>query len=144
MALKYNVNQIGKKFNSLEIIDFIPREGRNQYWKCKCDCGNETIVSIAHLKSGHTKTCGKCKWLGKIFGKLTVIDYTDKRTSDGHIILKCRCECGNIIEKGSDTLIKNNITQSCGCQRKSKGELLIKNILLENNIIFKEEYTFDA
>lgn len=28
------------------------------YWKCKCDCGNETIVPSKHLQSGRTVSCG--------------------------------------------------------------------------------------
>ena len=143
MSLSYRVDQRGKKFNSLEIIDFVPREGKNQYWKCKCDCGNESIVSIAHLRTGHTKTCGKCKWLNKRFGKLVITEYTNKRTTDGHLIVKCLCDCGNIVEKGVDTLSKNKLTQSCGCQTKSKGELIIKKILEDNNVDFQEEYTFE-
>jgi len=31
-----------------------------QMWKCKCACGNETIVQQGHLRGGHTKSCGKC------------------------------------------------------------------------------------
>ena len=27
-------------------------------WRCKCDCGNETIVSKTHLRTGHTRSCG--------------------------------------------------------------------------------------
>ena len=26
-------------------------------WRCKCKCGNETIVSATHLKTGHTFPC---------------------------------------------------------------------------------------
>jgi hypothetical protein len=25
---------------------------------CKCDCGNTCVVSLGHLRSGHTKSCG--------------------------------------------------------------------------------------
>lgn len=28
------------------------------YWKCICDCGNESIVSGSRLRSGKTKSCG--------------------------------------------------------------------------------------
>lgn len=28
------------------------------YWKCKCSCGNISIVYLGHLKNGHTKSCG--------------------------------------------------------------------------------------
>jgi len=27
-------------------------------WLCRCDCGNEKIVPIFHLKNGNTKSCG--------------------------------------------------------------------------------------
>ena len=27
-------------------------------WLCKCQCGNELIVSASNLKSGNTKSCG--------------------------------------------------------------------------------------
>ena len=30
----------------------------NSKWLCKCNCGNETIVTTSHLKSGHTISCG--------------------------------------------------------------------------------------
>ena len=142
MALTYRQSYIGKKFNSLLVIDFVPKKGSNQFWKCKCDCGNETIVSIAHLKTGHTKTCGKCKWLNKRFGRLVVTKYTDERTPDGHIVVECICDCGKIVNKGVDSLVKNEMTQSCGCQTRSKGELIIRKILAENNVDFKEEYVF--
>ena len=28
------------------------------FWHCKCDCGNEITISSAHLRNGHTKSCG--------------------------------------------------------------------------------------
>lgn len=27
-------------------------------WKCICDCEKTVVVSVGHLKSGHTKSCG--------------------------------------------------------------------------------------
>jgi hypothetical protein len=33
---------------------------------------------------------------GKKFGKLTVLEATNDKTSDGRRIWKCQCECGNI------------------------------------------------
>lgn len=143
MGMTYKVNHIGEKYNSLTVIDFVPRKSTNQYWLCKCDCGNTSIVSMAHLKTNHTKTCGKCKWIGKKFGLLTVIEETSKRTSDNHIIVKCQCECGNIVEKGVDNLVKNQDSISCGCNTKSGGELKIRKILQENNLNFQEEYSFE-
>lgn len=28
------------------------------FWECLCDCGRTTIVSVANLPNGHTKSCG--------------------------------------------------------------------------------------
>ena len=27
-------------------------------WKCICDCGNVTVVTSQHLRTGHTRSCG--------------------------------------------------------------------------------------
>lgn len=34
------------------------KDGFFYYYNCKCDCGNEVVVSKEHLKSGHTRSCG--------------------------------------------------------------------------------------
>lgn len=59
---------LNQKFNRLAVIERMPNshKGRSQ-WKCKCDCGNETIVGGVELRNGNTKSCG-C--LGK---ELTVL-----------------------------------------------------------------------
>lgn len=55
---------IGKRLGKLTVIDFDhykPKSkgtGRVAMWKCKCDCGNETIVGNSNLTSGATKSCG--------------------------------------------------------------------------------------
>ena len=58
---------VGLRFGSIvaeECIGIIRNEksgkGRNHY-RCKCDCGNEKIVSRRDLLTGHVKTCGRCK-----------------------------------------------------------------------------------
>lgn len=49
----------GQKFGRLTVISIAERKkGYGVYWLCKCECGNETITSTGHLKSGHTKSCG--------------------------------------------------------------------------------------
>lgn len=49
----------GQKFGKLTVLEY---EGRNdnrvQFWLCKCDCGNESIVRSSNLKSGNSKSCG--------------------------------------------------------------------------------------
>ena len=50
---------IGKKFNRLTVIGFEFNEKRKRYYaKCKCDCGNITVVAQDKLKRGSTKSCG--------------------------------------------------------------------------------------
>lgn len=49
----------GQKFNRLTAIEPVGRDKRNSVlWRCKCDCGNETITTVSHLRNGHTKSCG--------------------------------------------------------------------------------------
>ena len=45
------------KFNRLTIIEKVS----SKKYRCKCDCGNETVVYLHHLKSGGTKSCGCLK-----------------------------------------------------------------------------------
>lgn len=43
----------------------IKQEGRAKdghlLWLCQCDCGNTTHVTVSHLTSGHTTSCGHVK-----------------------------------------------------------------------------------
>jgi hypothetical protein len=63
MAKKSIIN-IWDKFNNLTIIELLPskRYGKKMYrmMRCKCDCGNETILQLSALKIWHTKSCWKC------------------------------------------------------------------------------------
>lgn len=49
----------GKRFGKLVVIK---RSGsdkhKNATWLCRCDCGNETIVSGIYLRQGETRSCG--------------------------------------------------------------------------------------
>jgi hypothetical protein len=54
---------VGKRFGKLIVIKFDHKEGKGSgviryFWKCKCDCGNETIVRRGHLKDGKIRSCG--------------------------------------------------------------------------------------
>ena len=33
---------------------------RAQRWLCRCDCGAERVMEVARLKSGRSRSCGKC------------------------------------------------------------------------------------
>ena len=53
---------IGKTFGRLTVQEFshrIPgKKGYRYYFKCKCECGNETVVRIDQLKAGTIVSCG--------------------------------------------------------------------------------------
>lgn len=49
---------VGKHFGMLTVIGYAGKRSGMHRWKCKCDCGNETIVGQTLLQSGKTKSCG--------------------------------------------------------------------------------------
>lgn len=52
---------VGKKFNMLTVIAYAGKWNGMHHWKCRCDCGNETIVGQTVLQTGRTKSCGCLK-----------------------------------------------------------------------------------
>lgn len=54
---------------------------------------------------------------GMRFGRLTVLNKTNRRGSSGCVYWKCKCDCGNEIETTS-TLLKSGQSKSCGCMAK--------------------------
>lgn len=131
------------------------KERRNNsiIWKCQCDCGKICYTSASNLRTGGTKSCGCLKQekdkqpkgnvinlIGKKFGHLTVISRqgSDKR---GEALWKCECDCSahnHLIVLGSN--LRTGHTTSCGCERRSKGELAVAKILNDNKIPFQQEY----
>lgn len=49
---------------------------------------------------------------GLKYGKLTVIEKTDKRDAGGSVVWRCKCDCGNIIDVSGNALTRQ---KSCGC-----------------------------
>lgn len=112
---KRSSNLIGKKHYFLTVIDN-PKINGIVRLKVKCDCGN--IHIIRSLRDGY-KSCGKCdltkkgNWKnyrtpGYRFGLLTIIS-RDEKTK----LIKCKCDCGSIVEIPSFKL--RNDFPSCGC-----------------------------
>ena len=142
------INLLGKRFGKLVVIEEAQNRNGRTTWLCQCDCGNQKIVGTKELQNGDTKSCGclrdellSINEIGNKYGKLTVLQRAENTQSktQGAFWL-CECECGNqIITSGKNLRLGH--TQSCGCLI-SKGEALIKNILDENNYIFKTQYQF--
>lgn len=50
---------INDKYGRLTVVEFIGvSKDRHKLWKCKCDCGNYTVVPTNSLTAGNTKSCG--------------------------------------------------------------------------------------
>ena len=112
---------IGKRFGKLIVVAQAESKSGQRRWMCQCDCGGTNIVTTGNLNSGHTTNCG-CKkspdLTGQVFGKLTVIGRSDKRNPRGKRttpMWECRCECGNITYKATDTLtnLDESMCQEC-------------------------------
>ncbi|MFB6873719.1 hypothetical protein [Streptomyces sp. NPDC056323] len=52
------INLTGQRFGRLVVIAEAGRQDRKVTWLCRCDCGTESTVRGANLRSGHTTSCG--------------------------------------------------------------------------------------
>ena len=48
----------GQRFGKLTALAPAENIGGRTAWRCRCDCGRETVVKTGSLCSGHTKSCG--------------------------------------------------------------------------------------
>jgi hypothetical protein len=63
---KYPKDLTGLRFGRLVVLAYsherlsgnLRIQSRITYWRCRCDCGNEKVVSRNDLTSGNTKSCG--------------------------------------------------------------------------------------
>lgn len=139
------IDLTGKHFERLLVLyrdyEYEKNHKGGTYWHCICDCGKEVTVSSAHLRSGHTQSCGCLRWdilaekskktqeekerqkekrkekydlTGKRFGKWYVKDrdWAKKDNKDSYWI--CKCDCG-IIKSVIGQSLRNGDSTSCGC-----------------------------
>jgi hypothetical protein len=55
---KKRQNLTGNIYGRLTVVSFYEKRKGQQYWKCKCNCGNETIVGHTHLTLQRVRSCG--------------------------------------------------------------------------------------
>jgi len=104
-------------------------------WRCRCDCGKMAEVSARRLIRGKVRSCGCLSnpplkdYVGKTFGRLTVLEYAGTAKELGRVgsmnYWKCRCSCGNITIVGQ-TELQNKDSQSCGCLQKELAKEALK------------------
>lgn len=155
-GLSNRKDYVGQKFNLLTVKEMLYNYKNNQtYCRCICDCGKETIAFMGNVKSGKTKSCGcqevqtrynrkhhEKNLIGQRFGHLTVLKITEKRYENGCVGWLCQCDCGNqVIVRSGNLLIGK--TRSCGCNKTSKYEDWVEDILSKLKVTYQKEFKFD-
>lgn len=119
----------GQTFNKLTVIEYSnTRLVQNKktgyitkfhYFRCKCECGNTSIVEQRNIVSGHTKSCGclkKFNLTGQKFGEWTILSkhvlINNGKTSGAWL---CRCSCGKEIVVRQNSLLKGKSSKCKQC-----------------------------
>lgn len=121
------INLVGERFGRWTVLERaekpINSRSSSAFWKCRCDCGTEKIISGNVLRQGKSKSCGclnkepRAKDItGQRFGKLTVLKRVPRpeHVSGADAYWLCKCDCGKekiIIGKS----LRNGSTVTCGC-----------------------------
>ena len=146
----------GNIYGELMVVEMLYRyrltSGKPRtYCRCCSQDGSEVIVRADALQSGATKSMKGAGKTGKMvditgmrFGLLTAIECTEKRATNGSVIWKCLCDCGNqeFVEVPANQLIRGH-TLSCGCRHQSKWEIFIRDYLISLNITFQPQKRFN-
>lgn len=140
---------IGQKFGRLTVISLAPKnenlKSRCLRYICQCDCGKVIEVNGNSLRTGHTTSCGCSRQkvnikdlTGQRFGLLVVQDlaYINK---ERRAIWNCKCDCGNMVQVSSHGLLSKYNT-SCGCARRSAGEIKVETLLSQMKINYCTQY----
>lgn len=146
-------NEIGNKYGLLTVIERAGSIHGKAAWLCRCECGNQIIVTGDSLRRGQTTTCGdtihKQQRMSKVgkanykditgckYGKLTALRPIGSATYGG-ILWECKCDCGNLHTVEYSNLIRGRV-KSCGCL-VSYGEYFIQQLLTKQHIDYKTQY----
>ncbi|GGF87095.1 hypothetical protein [Paenibacillus aceti] len=123
-----------ERYGRLIVLKEAERKGYTRRWLCKCDCGEERIISQAQLRSGKTTSCGCYNrerssqanivdLVGERFGRLVVLEDTHERFQN-KVVWLCQCDCGSDPIKVPSTYLTTGDTTSCGCLRRENGSKL--------------------
>ena len=104
----------------------------NKY-RCKCECGNEVVVSAGNLRTKNTQSCGclQKEIASKVSKKTNKGKYKDlskdkferlkplkiDHVENGIPYWLCKCDCGSEVVVRRDYLT-DGVTKSCGCLRR--------------------------
>lgn len=86
MTLK---NEIGNRYGKLTVVGYEGIKNGKALWKCKCDCGNDALVSGINLRYGDTLSCGCLNSKNEMIIKQMLSKYQIQYTSQ-KIFEDCR------------------------------------------------------
>lgn len=144
----------GNKYSELTALRYDHTEPSGRViWLFKCSCGKETLKGRNDVLSGKTTNCGcqtsllksQAKRIlekpGTIYNYLQVLKpaFQENEIGDSYYWYKCIL-CGKEIKLPA-SYVRNGNTKSCGCLISFK-EKEISQLLKDNNINFKNQYTF--
>lgn len=126
------LTMIGSKHGKLTVLNCARRDARRDYfWTCLCECGTTAIINGTMLRTGKTKSCGRCQreraseskithaaksMIGRKNNKLTVIGLSPQKAVGRQFQWVCRCDCGTLcVVRGAS--FRSGATKSCGCYR---------------------------
>lgn len=91
-ALKLNSGQRFGRFVSIERIN---RRGRGQFWRFKCDCGDETVKRASQVVGGFIKSCGCLRGSKSRHGHSSRRQNPSRYTKEYICWLAIKARCGN-------------------------------------------------
>lgn len=116
----------GQRFGALTVLSREP-DCKRTSWRCKCDCGKETVVMSTNLIEGRTTSCGcgihkhaklrgghhmpHIDLTGQKYGELTAVKFIS------HDRWLWKCSCGKEVVARA-TSVKKGETLSCGHVQK--------------------------
>ncbi len=121
----------GARFGRLEVLGYERSDGKNAWYRCRCDCGDVVSVRSGELRGGNTRSCGCLRretprrspvvYPGERYGWLVVVAYSHTgprgpRGSSRKRFYRCKCDCGTeLVVAGHMLRRKRKPTRSCGC-----------------------------
>jgi hypothetical protein len=115
-------DETGNKYGRLTVIEEAEKRGKQAWWRCKCECGNETEVCGAKLRNGHTRSCG-CLQKDVAAERLTTHGMSNSATRNSWRGMMERCTNSNNI--GYENYGARGITV---CERWHKFENFLEDM----------------
>ena len=114
----------GRRFGRLTVLEYAGKQNKEHKWRCRCDCGKETLVRQDFLIKGRTQSCG-CAGIDTRRESMGFIDGT----------------CVAILEKRHKRLISTNKSGYNGVYQNKRTGKWAAQITFKGKTYFLGSYT---